>query len=176
MSRVLPVVLSLCLSLSLLLSFGCSQTLDPNTLLATSTLYDFESPLASGQGYVYNPPVTVTQPWTWTPSQGGVGRQPGPFDPPGATTPPHNQQVLAQPSATRVQQPHHSAPVPPLSCDHHRVGLLPAHSCHFPFLRFSPLCLSLCCAAPLVCLVSVARSMRSFRRRPAMPSAIVPRS
>ena len=57
---------------------------------ALPTLQDFESPYV---GYMYNPPVTPQQPWTWnTPSGGGIGHTGGPWDPPPPIQPPSNAQ------------------------------------------------------------------------------------
>jgi hypothetical protein len=60
----------------------------PAYSLAIGTVYGFESPgsLANGN-YGYGPPMTVLQPWSWTPGQGGIGASGGPFDPPYPGTP-----------------------------------------------------------------------------------------
>ena len=95
----------LCSSLSVLLLLACqlastAAQVDPNTLLTTGTLYDFESP--SVPIYQYNPPVSASQPWSWLVGQGGIGEQGGYFDPPGANKAPHNVQVPAQTPSTPV--------------------------------------------------------------------------
>ena len=76
-----------------------SAQLNPNTELSSFILYDFETPRTS---YSYNPPITVSQPWNWTSGQGGIASQGSPFDPPGATTPPHMQQVRDTTSAHSI--------------------------------------------------------------------------
>ena len=45
----------------------------------------FESP--TGISYIYNPPLSVLQPWLWTVPQGGVGTAGSPWDPPYPNTP-----------------------------------------------------------------------------------------
>ena len=58
--------------------------------IALPSLQDFESPYTS---YVYNPPVTPQQPWTWnSPTGGGIGHTGGPWDPPAPIQPPSNAQ------------------------------------------------------------------------------------
>ena len=42
----------------------------------------------SQQPYYYNPPISTTQPWTWTLYQGGNAIQGSPWDPPGSNIPP----------------------------------------------------------------------------------------
>ena len=99
---LLSAFVSLCVFL-VVASLAAAQS-NPNNTLAAATLYSFESPAAGG--YAYNPPVTALQPWVWTPAQGGVATQGGPFDPPGVTTPPQNIQVR--------QTLHRPLPAPPL--------------------------------------------------------------
>ena len=53
------------------------------------SLQDFESPYSN---YLYNPPVTAQQPWTWPINGGGVAHTGGPFDPPKPIQPPSNAQ------------------------------------------------------------------------------------
>ena len=63
-----------------------ANVVDSQTL-GVNVLGNFESPLPPNGAYIYNPPVTPIQPWTW-PGFGGVGVSGHDFDPPPPTQPP----------------------------------------------------------------------------------------
>ena len=59
--------------------------------IALPSLQDFESP---NTNYMYNPPVTPQQPWTWTGNGGGIAHTGSPWDPPAPIQPPSNAQYV----------------------------------------------------------------------------------
>jgi hypothetical protein len=67
------------------IQFGISQTALPLTTFAVGTPANFESPVIGS--YLYNPSLSVLQPWIFTPGAGGIGYSGGPFDPPYPGTP-----------------------------------------------------------------------------------------
>ena len=156
MSRSLLSFLSFCL----LASLASAQTANLNNSLQSSTLYSFESPTTPGAGYIYNPPLSASQPWVWPPALGGIASQGSPFDPPGANTPPQNVQVRH----TRC------TPTRPLHASSSAHALLAALNPTFrpQALLLSAHLLPSCCCWLAACPFF---SMRLFRRRPTMAPA-----
>ena len=79
-----------------------SPLLTAGTVAAnTAPAFSFETPILNGtyfgasvslQNYLYNPQITASQPWAFTPSQGGIAFTGSPWDPPSPTTPPAGAQ------------------------------------------------------------------------------------
>ena len=75
--------------------------------LAVGTLGTFESPNNLNPSYLYNPTVTVLQPWIWSNGLGGVAEVGSPFDPPPPTVNPSPDQyafLQTDPSQTPGEQ------------------------------------------------------------------------